>query len=202
MKRLVYLLLFFTALSGRAQDPAPAGNADTTTAAAAAVATGHAKPQAPDFLEHLVDATLEIFDVRSSENTVTHYGIAAFFLVGAFLLRRVVASFVFGMLKKIASRTKTTLDDRLFSSLEGPVTTFIMLTGIFAALKVLKLSASTDKMVGYGSTVAFSLVLFWGLLRAFDALLDHAQEFALKKQKLRHLQKPMLLRVKDSGIVL
>jgi MscS family membrane protein len=56
-----------------------------------------------------------------------------------------------------------------------------MLVGIFGALKVLKLSPATDEMIGYGSTVAFSLVIFWALLRAFDGLLDHAQELALKK---------------------
>jgi MscS family membrane protein len=55
-------------------------------------------------------------------------------------------------------------------------------TGIFAALNVLKLSPSTDNAIGYGSTVAFSLVIFWGLFRAFGAILDHAQEMAMKRQ--------------------
>ncbi len=174
-------LLLLLILSSQAQEAVHPTDAENTTAAAA-VATGHAKPRPPDFLEHLVDATLEIFDVRSSENTVAHYAIAALFLVGALLLRRVATNFIFGQLQKLAAKTATTFDDKLFPAMEAPVTTFIMLTGIFAALKVLKLSASTDEMIGYGSTVAFTLVTFWGLLRAFDAVLDHAQEIALKKQ--------------------
>lgn len=185
----VFVLTLGLGLGGqvRAQEAAPAANAaaeqaaQDTTAAAAAVTTGNV-PRPPDFLEHLVDATLGIFDVRTSENTVTHYAIAALFLVGAFLLRRVVTSFIFGRLKKLAAKTTTMLDDRLFSGLEAPVATSIMLIGIFAALKVLKLAGSTDELIGYGSTVAFSLVTFWGLLRAFDALLDHAQEVARAKQ--------------------
>jgi MscS family membrane protein len=185
LRRLLFagLLLCASAL-GRAQEAAaPAGTAtDPTTQAAAAVATGHAAPRTPDFLEHLVDAILEIFDVRSSDNTITHYAIAALFLVGAVLLRRVLTTFIFGFLKKLAARTKTTLDDKLFPALEVPAATFVMLVGIFAALKVLKLSLATDEMVGHGSTVAFSLVTFWALLRAFDALLDHAREIALQKQ--------------------
>jgi len=178
-----FLLTLLLTLTAVAQDPAAdqAAHDATTTAAAAAVTTKNVPPT-PDFLEHLVDATLEIFNVRSSENTVTHYAIAALFLVGAFLLRRAVTTLIFGFLKKLAAKTETTLDDKLFPALEAPVATFIMLTGIFAALKVLKLSAATDEAVGYGSTVAFSLVTFWGLLRAFDAILDHAQEIALKKQ--------------------
>jgi MscS family membrane protein len=178
-------LLFLTglAVAAVAQDTAtpPAAGPDTTTQAAAAVAAGKAAPRTPDFLEHLVDATLEIFDVRSSDNTVTHYVIAALFLVAALLVRRVMTGLVFGWLRKLSARTDSTLDDKLLPALEAPVATFLMLVGIFGALKVLKLSAATDEMIGYGSTVAFSLVTFWALLRAFGGLLDQAQELALKR---------------------
>jgi len=129
-----------------------------------------------------VDAVLEQFDVHSSENTLTHYVISALFLVGAVLLRRVVTTFIFNRLKKLAAKTQTTLDDKLFPALEGPVATFIMLAGSFSALKVLKFSENADHYVANGATVAFSLNLFWGLLRAFDALLDHAQEIAQSRQ--------------------
>jgi MscS family membrane protein len=163
---------------------ADAEAAHNATAAAAITVTQpkHATAQTPDFLEHLVDAVLELFDVRSSGNTAAHYVIAALFLVGAILLRRFVTTIIFNQLKKLAAKTETTLDDKLFPALEQPVATFVMVTGIFSALKVLKLSETTDRTLGYGSTVAFSLVLFWGLLRAFSAVLDHAQEIASKKQ--------------------
>lgn len=157
--------------------------ADTTKkAAAAAVIAQHTPPRPPDFLEHLVDEILDLFNVRSSGNTWTHYTIAALFLVGSFLLRHVVTNFVFGILKKFAARTETTLDDKLFPALEQPVAAFITVVGIFAALSVLKLSETSDVYVGYGSTVAFSLVVFWALLRAFGAVLDHAQEVAVRRQ--------------------
>ena len=186
MNRSLRIILGLLGLGLASAAPAQNQAAETaeqanTTAAAAVAATGQ-KPVAPDFLEHLVDSTLAIFDVRTSENTVTHYVIAALFLIGALLLRRVVTTLIFSCLKKIAAKTTTTLDDKLLPVLESPVATFIMLTGIFAALKVLKLSAATDQATGHGSTVAFSLVTFWALLRAFDALLDHLQEIALKKQ--------------------
>src|SRR6185312_9076602 len=80
------------------------------------------------------------------------------------------------------ARTRTTLDDKLFPALEAPTATFIMLVGIFCALKVLKLSLSTDLAISTGSRVAFSLVIFWALLRAFNGLLDHAQEIAIDKK--------------------
>ena len=182
--QLCSLLFLVLALAAPAQEKSAAAIQQDATTAAAAAATivQPAAAPTPDFLEHLVDAVLALFDVRSSENTVTHYVIAALFLVGALLLRRVVTTLIFGFLKKLAAKTATTLDDKLLPALEAPTATFIMLTGIFAALKVLKLAASTDRFIGYGSTVAFSLVVFWGLLRAFDAVLDHVQEIARQKQ--------------------
>ena len=148
----------------------------------APVAAGTGKAAAPDLHEHLVDAVLGKLSVRSGDNTAAHYGIAALFLIGAVLLRRVAATIIFNQLKKLAAKTETTLDDKLFPALKAPVATFIMLVGIFSALKVLKLSEHTDLYIGYGATVSFSLAIFWGLLRALDALLDHAHEVALERQ--------------------
>ncbi|HEX2854588.1 MAG TPA: mechanosensitive ion channel family protein [Opitutaceae bacterium] len=156
--------------------------ADRTSAAAAASVRPTKAADGPDFLEHVVDAILEVFDVRTGENTTTHFVIAIVLLVGAFVLRRVVTLLLFSQLKKIAARTKSTLDDKLFPALEAPVATFIMVVGIFASLRVLKLSETSDLYIGYGSTIAFSLVIFWALLRALSSVLDHVQEQAVGKQ--------------------
>ena len=158
--------------------------AHKTAAAAAAAATVAArqKVRTPDFLEHLVDSILGLFNVRTSDNTVTHYVIAVFLLVVALLARRIVTHFIFPFLRKLAAKTTTTFDDKLFPALEGPVAAFIMVFGFFAALNVLKLSPEADEYLGYGSRVAFSLVLFWGLWRTLAALLDHITEFSREKQ--------------------
>jgi len=161
-----------------AADAVPAPVDATTTSAAAAVAGGYVNTETPDFLEHLVDSVLGIFDVRGSGNTPTHYAIAALLLVGAFVLRRVVTHLIFGLFRRLASRTRTTLDDKLFPALETPVGIFIAVIGAVAALKVLKLSPATDDAVRYGSTIAFSFVVFWLLLRAFNTLLEHLQGLA------------------------
>ena len=195
MKRLFLLLVCTLGLmawpaSVRAQTPPPpaAGaaaddaQARNTTAAAAAVATGKATARAPDCLEHVVDVVLELFNVKDSANDTAHYVISAALLAAAFLLRRIVTGVIFAQLKKFAAKTETTLDDKLFPALEGPAAAFVLVTGIFAALKVLRLSETTDAAVSYGATAAFSLVIFWGLLRAFNAVLDHAHEVAIEKQ--------------------
>lgn len=150
-----------------------------TTAAAAAVASGATgEVRSPDFLEHLVDVILGLFNIRTSGNTVTHYVIAGILLVIALLARRIVTGLLFPALRKVAAKTTTTLDDKLFPALERPAAAFVMVVGIFAALRVLKLTPEADLFISYGSRVAFSLVVFWGLWRALAALLDHASEFA------------------------
>lgn len=150
--------------------------------AAAAVVAGRAAPQTPDFLEHLVDQLLAAFDISSSGNTPAHYGIALLITLLAIVLRRVVTTVLFGFLRQLAARTATTLDDKLFPALEGPVKVFIMVLGAVAALKVLKFSPAADGTLGYVYTGAYSLVIFWGFLRAFDTVLDHLQEVARERQ--------------------
>ncbi|HEY0863027.1 MAG TPA: mechanosensitive ion channel family protein [Lacunisphaera sp.] len=175
-------LLFFASLAAAALAQEAATGPDTTTQAAAAVASGSAPaPAAPDFLEHLVDQLLAAFDIRNSGNTVTHYAIALLITLIAYVLRRVVTTFIFGFFKRLASRTETTLDDKLFPALEGPVKAAIIVLGAVASLKVLKFPPVADQTLGYAYTAAFSLVLFWGFLRAFDTVLDHLQGLAHEK---------------------
>jgi MscS family membrane protein len=169
---------------GAQEESAAAGGTQqaTNTAAAAAVKTGAAEARTPDFLEHIVDVVLEAADVHSSGNTTTHYVIAMLFLVVSLFARHIVCNVIFAVLKKLAARTKTTFDDKLLPALETPAATLIMVFGVVGALKVLKLSEASDEAVRVGSTIAFSIVVFWGLLRTFGALLDHATEIAKAKQ--------------------
>jgi MscS family membrane protein len=176
------LSVILLAFSLQAQSASPAPAASPTPEAAAANIIKATPTRAPDLLEHMVDVVLQLFHVKTGENTTTHFVICFLFLAGAILLRRFVTTIIFNLLKRLAAKTETTLDDKLFPALEAPVATFVMVTGIFAALKVLKLSETVDRSIGYGSTVAFSLVIFWALLRAFNAVLDHAAEIAKERQ--------------------
>ncbi|HWA86583.1 MAG TPA: mechanosensitive ion channel domain-containing protein [Opitutus sp.] len=169
-----------TATAAPAPDDADAPN--TTAAAVVGARPVVVLPRQPDFLEHIVDSILARFDVRNSGNSPERYAISAVFLIAAFLLRRIVTRIVFGALKRIARNTKTTLDDELFEALETPCAVLIMVAGIVGALQVLKLSATSDDALHYGSTIAFSLVIFWAVLRALDTLLDHAQVLAQQRQ--------------------
>ncbi len=159
--------------------------AKTTQAVAASKYLTGEQVRAPGFLGEVVDAILRAFDVTIShnENTATHYIVACCILVAALLMRRLVVGLVFGIFRRLAKNTQTTLDDKLFVALEAPVRALVMLVGLFAALSVLKVPPEADKVIAYASTISFSLVFFWLLLRAFTTVLDHAHDLARAKNK-------------------
>jgi MscS family membrane protein len=188
---LIAFLLAWTFFAGGADaagaeaEGTPAGGgaaeAKSATTAAAAVTAMKGEIAAPDFLEHLVDSVLGLFDIRTSGNSVMHYVISLLLLMVALLARQIVKRVIFAVLRKLAAKTETTLDDKLFPALEGPAAAFVVVVGLFSALKVLKLSPEADVYISSGSQVAFSLAIFWGLWRGLAALLEHADEVARER---------------------
>ncbi len=177
--RLVLLSLVATARVWAQEEAAAAAASTATKPAAAATVKGNA---AEDFLEYLVDRLLHAMGVDSSGNTTTHLLIAAGLLVGAFLFRHVVTKVFFAVFRKMAAKTQTTLDDKLFRALEGPVALLIVIIGGFGAAKVLKLSPAVDHVVSTVATLGFSFAIFWLFLRAFNTVLDHVAEVARQKE--------------------
>jgi MscS family membrane protein len=149
--------------------------------ARAAGATDTMQP-ANDVLEHFVDWLQAQIFPDGAHSELVHWIACGVLFVAAILLRRVVTNIIFRGLKKLAERTETTLDDKLFPALEQPVAALVMVLGIFAALSVLKLPPRVDRLIDHGATIAVLAVLFWGLLRAGRAVLDHLEEIAHEKQ--------------------
>lgn len=141
-----------------------------------------AETVASDLLEHGVDwLQLRIFP-DGSHSELVHWIACGGLLLAAILLRRFITNIIFSQLKRLAARTQTTLDDKLFPALEPPVATLVMGLGIFAALTVLKLPPGVDRLIGNGTTVALLTVVFWGVLRAGGAILDHLEEIGHGRQ--------------------
>jgi MscS family membrane protein len=155
--------------------------AETAPASPAPVA---AKPaiaaEATDILERFV-TWLHHFTPGIDEE-IFHWIACLIVILLAILLRHVITNVIFFYLKKLAAKTETTLDDKLFPALEQPAASLVMVLGIFAALTVLQLSEHADKLVNGGATVAILGVVVWGLIRAGGAVLDHLEEMAHARQ--------------------
>ncbi|HWZ95117.1 MAG TPA: mechanosensitive ion channel family protein [Opitutaceae bacterium] len=154
-------------------------------AAATVLAREQEKPAvvaATGLIERIVDSVLGFFNVDENANALTHYGVAAFFLLMTLLFRRVIPALIIKRLHKTGGGSRTGLRLRLFPVLENPAGVFVGLLGIFCALNALKLSELTRYYVDLAATVSFSLVIFWGVLRAANALLDHLHQVAIDRR--------------------
>lgn len=146
---------------------------DAATQAVAAVATGAVDTSPPDIVSYLVHLTLEAFGVGNQGNTWRHYLIALLILVASYVFRKLFTRLVFGSLRRVTLRTKSTLDDELFVSLLTPVGAFIAVFGAVVAVKVLKFSPEAEEARIYIQTVAFAVVTLWFFLKAFSTVIDH-----------------------------
>lgn len=160
-----------------------------------------AETGATDPLEHFVDwLQLRIFP-DGTHGDLVHWLACGVLLLAAILLRRFITSIIFNWLKRLAAKTETTLDDKLFPALESPVATLVMVGGIFAALTVLKLSPAVDRLIATGAKLSLITVVFWGLLRAGGAVLDHLEELGhARKLAIAHFM-PLIKRTLAACVI-
>ena len=154
--------------------------AENTAGAPEAVAAARAvNREVPDLLERFVNWLHGFFP--GINETMFHWIACAVLFLAAILLRHIITNIIFHSLKKMAAKTETTLDDKLFPALEGPTATLVMVAGIFAALTVLQLSEQVDRWVTGGAKISALAVVLWGMIRAGGAILDHLGEIAHEK---------------------
>ena len=154
--------------------------AENTAVAPEAVSAARAvNREVPDLLERFVNWLHGFFP--GINETMFHWIACAVLFLAAILLRHIITNIIFHYLKKMAAKTETTLDDKLFPALEGPTATLVMVAGIFAALTVLQLSEQVDRWVTGGAKISALAVVLWGMIRAGGAILDHLGEIAHEK---------------------
>jgi MscS family membrane protein len=160
-----------------------ATNGKTTTVAVVSTPgarRGAVTAEANDVLEAFVTWLHHFFP--QIDDRLFHWIACLIVILLAITLRHVITNIIFHYLKRIASRTETTLDDKLFPALERPTAVLIMVIGIFAALTVLQLSPEADVLLGRCAQVAVLAVVIWGVIRAGRAVLDQAEEIARRRQ--------------------
>ena len=89
-----------------------------------------------------------------------------------FFLRRILARMIFASLKRLASKTKWTYDDKFLDALETPTSSFILVTGIYMAIVTLPLGEEWGNVTSTLYRGASIFIVFWGLFRLADVLVD------------------------------
>jgi len=125
--------------------------------------------------------TKQMLLLRLGDNAFGRIMVSLGILLATVLLRRVIITIVFKALKRVAARTTTTLDDKLFAGLQTPLSTFLLVLGVFLALALLNLEPGVDRVLLWAFQITMMTVVFWGFLRLTDIVADHIHEQAKQR---------------------
>jgi MscS family membrane protein len=86
---------------------------------------------------------------------------------------RLFSSLVIGIIKKIAKRTKTMLDDILINVLEKPLIFALFIAGFAFAVSFLDFGINGSKRIANIVEILIVLNIIWILVRLVDAMVEH-----------------------------
>ncbi|HEY9706309.1 MAG TPA: mechanosensitive ion channel family protein [Allocoleopsis sp.] len=129
---------------------------------------------------------------NSIESYIIAFSIIALFLAGGQLFSKLVV----GIIKKLASKTKTTLDDILIKVLEKPAVFALFIVGFKTASNVIYLGIRGQEIVTNIITILVVWNFTWVIIKLLDVLMDHylapltsKKESALDDQLLPFVRK-------------
>lgn len=105
-------------------------------------------------------------------NTMDRYLYFFLIIIGAVILARMVYYFFKSSARKMAKRTKTSLDDVIIDFVEEPLTLLFVVGGVFLAFKVLVMTPSATTFVSQVIFIVFLLAVTWLITRMFDVLVE------------------------------
>jgi len=104
-------------------------------------------------------------------NTPAQWVEALLIIVGALFLGKITYWLIGKTVKKLASKTRTRLDDILIDMLEEPFVFAIIIVGIWYGIRTLSLSEDSESIVNKAYLVLIILNVAWLIARVVDALI-------------------------------
>ncbi len=104
-------------------------------------------------------------------NTITEWLISLLIIVGSFIFAKVLYWISGNILKKLAKKTKTQLDDIIIDMVEEPVVLAVVLAGFWYGLSYLNIS---DGFAGFWKKAFYVAITFdvsWMVVRLIDAVI-------------------------------
>ncbi len=105
-------------------------------------------------------------------NTVFDWMHAALIIIGAVVLGKALYWLIGRTIKRMATRTRTRLDDILIDMLEEPVVFAVVVFGIWYGLSVLEQSQTVETAVNKGIYILVCINAAWLVTRLFDAMVE------------------------------
>jgi len=111
------------------------------------------------------DQVVAVWQMEIAGVQVDRVLLAAGVLLFFIFVRRLIAHFVVGLLKRLAARTRTDIDDLVIEALEKPLTLAPIALGVFFAAKALYLDEDAALTATKVVQTLVAYAIFWGLFR-------------------------------------
>lgn len=105
-------------------------------------------------------------------NSMDRYLYFFLIIIGAVVLARIVYYLFRSSARRMAKKTKTTLDDVIIDFVEEPITLLFVIGGVFFAFKMLVMTPSVSTFVGQVIFIVFLLAVTWLITRLFDVVVE------------------------------
>jgi len=107
------------------------------------------------------------------DNTIKQWALAALMVVGAIVVGKALYWLIGKTVKRLATKTRTRLDDILVDMLEEPIVFAVVIVGIYYGLKwPLTLPDKADDVIGKAVKVLIIFDIAWLITRVFDSLVE------------------------------
>lgn len=102
-------------------------------------------------------------------NTIGQWAIALGIALGALLAGKTVYWITSGVVRRIAKRSATELDDLLIDTIDEPIVVIVTVLGFWVAVQTLTLSQAIQDFLGNAIQAAMVLAVTWTLARLWEA---------------------------------
>jgi MscS family membrane protein len=141
---------------------------------------------------------MSILDNTYYGNGVMEWMVAAFIIIGAIILSKVIYWIIGKVIKAFTRKTKTKLDDIMVDMVEEPISVYLVLVGIWYAIQFLTFTPAVETWINGGFTFVIFMNTAWLITRVYDAV--HEEYFVAMTKKTESTLDDELLPILKKGI--
>jgi len=123
------------------------------------------------FIEIMPESVVHFFDKDFYHNTVFEWTSALILILLSIIAGKIAYWFIGKYVKRLASRTKSKLDDILIDKLEEPIVFGIIIIGSWWGMEILTFPAGFQNFVNNMFHILVAIDVTWMLARTLDAIL-------------------------------
>ncbi len=118
---------------------------------------------------HYINGIASYIDGIASIELLFQIGVPLTILTTFLILRRVFTNYIFGLLLRISSKTKSSLDNHLITAFEKPFRFFFVLLGLYLSLLYLPLSSQYDLFLSRFFRSSLIIIISTGFYNFFGS---------------------------------